>query len=526
MTAVAWDAVVVGGGAAGCVAAARLGESGRNVLLIEAGPGEPRPSSTAGLDIIAAAESAERQWVGLEVRHRPGARRHRYRQGYGLGGGTMINALLLSPGDRDDYRRWEQAHHCAGWGPDDMGPWLSAVADRYPGRSLRPGPISAAFERAAADAGHPVGGSSMDQDRLGVVEARLGVDGDRRRSAVDAYLAPVDGRPVAAGVSVLTGRSVRRIATHGGRVTGIELGNGETIGSPLVVVCAGAIATPALLLSSGIGGRSVGRGMKDHPSFAFTVALRADHDQASPGPVDPGSEGAPVTQRAISRLLRWSSGPGERGDLQAFVIDRVDDGAAGDTGLRRRHGGAGNGEPEAMAVVVVGLMRVSSTGWVTIGSQSAGLGGAGPDRGAPDVVTGALGSADDRRRLRAAVRRVGQLLRSRPMQPLVEGIHIDDVGTPVAALDAMTDAELDQWLMGHPGPYAHPAGSCAMGPSGHRRSVVACEPESAGRVLDCRGLYLADASIMPDLVQGGLQLPVMAVAERVAAGIIAADPPL
>ncbi len=518
MTAGRWDAVVVGGGAAGCVVAARLGAGGREVLLIEAGPGEPRPSAAAGLDIIAAAELADRQWAGLEVRHQPEGQRHRYRQGYGLGGGTMINALLLSPGDRDDYRRWAQVHRCAGWGPQDMDPWLSAVADRYPGRPLPPRSLSQAFESAAAAAGHAVGGSSMDQDRLGVLATRLAVDGDRRRTAVDAYLGSSDGRPAAAGVSILTGRAVRRVIASDDRVTGVELADGETIDSPLVVLCAGAIATPALLLSSGIGGRSVGQRLKDHPSFAFTVALRSG-DAEAPG-------GAQAQQRLVSRLLRWSSGPEERGDLQAFVIDRVDDGAAEDPALRRRHRTAGEGAAGPMGVVVVGLMRVSSTGSVSVDRQSVATTSGSTTSAvaaspALDVVTGVLGSVDDRRRLRSAVRHIGRLLRSRPMESLVGAIHIDDAGTPAAAIDTMTEVELDRWLVGHPGPYSHPAGSCAMGPSSDRRSVVACEPASAGRVLGCRGLYLADASILPDLVQGGLQVPVMAVAERVAAGILA-----
>lgn len=480
-----WDAVVVGAGPAGCAAAAGLAGSGRRVLLIEAGPGEPRPASVAGLDIIAAAEEPTRQWAGMMVRDAPGGPLRAYRQGRGLGGGSMINALLLAPGDRRDYRRWEQDHHCRGWGPDAMEPWLTRVSRRIPGGQLNPGPLTGAFVQAAADRGHPVGGSSMDQDRLGVIEARLAIDGLRRRSAVDAYLQTDDALVGdGAGLTIRSGATVGRILIDGTTVTGVELADGERVRSPLVVLCAGAIATPQLLLASGVVRPPVGGRLKDHPSFAFTIGLRSNGNR---------QPGGPGWSRSISRLLRWSSGPEEHGDLQAFVIERVD------------------GEGQApMAVVVVGLMRVDGTGSIRSENRS------------PAAVTlGGEDSAGDRHRLALAVRDVHRLLGGDAMSPLVDTIHIDDRGTPAEALTAMTDDQLHRWLLAHPGPYSHPAGSCPMGPESDPRSVTSCEPAEAGRLLGHDGLYVADASIMPDLVQCGLQLPVMAVAERVTAAILA-----
>lgn len=490
-----WDAVVVGAGPAGCVMAARLVDSGRRVMLIEAGPGEPRPAAVAGLDVIAAAEDPSRQWPDSPVRARPDGPVRHYRQGFGLGGGSMINALLLSPGDHSDYQRWEQQYGCRGWGPDHMRPWLAKARAAIPGGSVAPGPMSEAFGRAAVGAGHDGGGTSLDPGRLGVLDARLAIEGGRRRSAVDAYLpGSMSGGSGSSNLpALLTGRLVTRIAAEGGRATGVELDDGRLLRSPLVVVTAGAIRTPGLLSRSGlVEGRSRFE-LKDHPSFSFTVSLR-------PESVEGASPGSGETLRNVSQMLRWSSGPDEYGDLQAFVIDRVDDG--------RSASGSG-----PMAVVVVGLMRVSSTGSI------AGATAESAER-AGDPTTGALTSQDDRRRFRSGVSEVYRLLRDPEVSPLVDEIYVDEIGTPAAAFDVMADDELDRWLIDHPGPYAHPAASCPMGPDGSARAVVSSEPERAGVLRGHEGIYLADASIMPDLVQGGLQIPVTALADRVAAAII------
>lgn len=330
----------------------------------------------------------------------------------------------------------------------------------------------------------------MDQDRVGVLAATLAAVGHRRRSAVDAYL---DARSLPGGPAVMTGRPVRRILMVGDRAGGVELENRQRLRSPLIVVCAGAIQTPLLLARSGLTHRPVGARLKDHPSFAFTLALRRNGAEAGPHP------------RTISRLLRWSSGPDAVADLQAFVLDRVDDRAV----ARGAEQLASTGTP--LAVAVVGLMAVSSVGHVT---------GPGLSRAAePGAVIGALTTADDRRRLRAGVSHLDELLRGTEPSSLIEAVHVDDGGTPAAHLRNMDDDGRDRWIAAHPGPYSHPAGSCPMGPESDPGAVVDCQAGNRGRLLGYRGVYLADASIMPDLVRGGLQIPVVALAERIVADL-------
>ncbi len=494
-----WDVVVVGAGPAGCVLARRLADDGRRVVLVEAGPGRPQPVATLGLDTIAAAEEPQRTWAGLEVRDAPDGPVRPYRQGRGLGGGSTVNGLLLTRGDRIDYDRWRDEHGCAAWGAADVAPWLDRAASAFPGRTVPPGPVAGALAAAAAAGGHAVGGASTDQDRLGVLEARLAIDGQRRRSAFDAYIGEGAaagrraGRVDDGGPTVRPDTTVARVLTAGGRARGVALASGHRLMAPLVVVCGGAIATPALLARSGLRARPVGLVLRDHPSFALTLALRDRGDHA------------PVEHRVVSRLLRWSSGPDGSGDLQAFAVDRVDR--------------AGDGRP--LAVLVVGLMAPTSTGSVTVADRSEGpaLAAAGAD-----VVTGALTTESDRVRLRSAVRHVAGLLTSGPFDGLVEETFVDDRGTPIDRLLHADDGHFDRWLATHPGPYAHPASSCPMGPESAPGSVVGAEPGNMGRLIGYEGIVVADASVLPDLVRGGLQLPVVAVAERIAADLIDTGP--
>ena len=442
-------------------------------------------------------------WPGLEVRDAVDGPTRPYRQGRGLGGGSMVNGMLLTPGDRVDYRHWAEERGCVGWGPDDLSPWLEAALAHYPTRAVEPGPVTQAVARAAAEDGLAVGGTSLDADRLGVLEARLSAVGERRWAAADAHL-DGDGVDESDGVgarrlagqpvTVVTGVGVDRLVPR--RPGGVEvlLGSGQVVVAPSVVVCAGALATPALLARSGLVADDLrGRPLRDHPSYVFTLVLRDE------------VVGRPDLQRCppvVSRLIRWSSGPAWPGDLQAIVIDRV-----------RPPGWTG----PTLAVVAVGLMAVTSTG------SMAASGGrrteAGDDR--LEVVTGALGVEADRSRLRAGVRRVARWLASAAVDEVVSEVHVDDQATPLAVIGRLSDAELDGLIASRPGPYTHPAASCPMGPEGTPGAITGFEPGRFGQLSGLPDVRLADVSIFPDLVRGGLQLPAVAVASRVAADLAA-----
>ena len=505
------DTVVIGSGPAGAAVADRLATDGRAVVLLEAGPGGPRPAAIDGLDLVAASAEPSRRWSGLQVRDRPHGPRREYVQGRGLGGSSSVNGMVLARGDRLDYRRWEDERGCAGWGPDAMGPWLDLAAAHYPTIEPRPGPVSRALAEAARDDGLPGGGTTLDGDRLGVLAARLAAVGDRRWSAADAHLGAdaARGGRLDGPLTVVTGATVDRIVHRArtgrsGATHRVELVDGERVEAPEIVVCAGGLGTPALLLRSGLVRPSAastpaaaGFALRDHPSYAFTLVLRRTAaDEPTPEAAD---------ERSVATVIRWASSDEWPGDLQAIVVDRVDD-------VRFRPRGP------ALAAVAVGLMAVTSDGRVGPAGGAGSPAGAGPV--GPEVVTGALATDSDRRRLRAGVLRVARWLRSPAMAPLVSEVHIDDRGTPLDRIDELSVDELDRLIASRPGPYAHPAAACPMGPEGDRRSVTAFEPGRAGELLGFPGVRVADASALPDLVRGGLQLPVAAVAERIAADLI------
>lgn len=499
-----WDAIVVGAGVGGCVVAAELAADGRRVLLVEAGPGRPHPESITGLDTVAAADESTRQWAGFQLRSTDRAETRPYRQGFGVGGGSLINSLLLSPGDSSDYLRWQQQYGCVGWGPQDMAPYLEAAIARFGASPAPAGPASQGFAAAAVAAGHPSGGSSLDQDRLGLLQSRLAATDVARLSADSVYLGPAgstSGLAKMAGLEVRSDARVVRVLMNRDAVAGIECSDGERVLAPIVVLAGGAFHSPLLLGQLEQARASVGERLKDHPSFAFTIALHDDFVRDQPG------SDVSARKLLVSSLLRWSSNESEHGDLQAFVIDQV---------------GSRTGEhAQEYAVVVVGLMRVDSTGRVSAATstRSGAPREVSREVSRPEAVTGALTEAADRARFRTGVRHVFELLGSTELSPMVDEIFIDEHGTPASALGAMDDDSLDRFLAKHPGPYAHPAGTCAMGRDDDPRSVVTCDPEIAGQVIGTSGLFVADASIMPDLVQGGLQIPVAAIASRVAEGI-------
>ena len=444
------ETIVVGAGVAGCVVAGRLVEAGHSVTVVEAGPGEPRPASILGLDTVAAAEEPARQWPGLAVRTLGGEDPVGYRQGFGIGGGSAVNSLILSPGDRADYDRWSERFGCQDWDAEEMAPWIDRATRSWPVTVLEPGPITAAFCSAAAGAGHPVGGRTLEQDRLGVLEACLAAQNGRRQSAYDRYLAPMLTESDGIGrLQVVTDRPVRRVTVGDRRAAGVELVDGTHLAADRVILSAGAVQSPRILVASGLSDRPVGDRLLDHPSFAVTIKLRPSV-AAVAGPRD----------RTVSRVLRWSSAepPAEElatgqagiGDLQAFVLDRVDDGRG----------------PDSYAVVVVGLMSVSSAGLVG-------------DASAPPVL-GTLGTPGDRGRLRNGVRHVLELLERPEFADIAEEVFVDDRGTPASMLRSLPDDAFDRWLIEHPGPYAHPAGSCPMDrPRGRRRWSRICRPTEA-----------------------------------------------
>lgn len=531
---VEFDYVIVGGGAAGCVLAARLAaESGGTVALLERGQRDTNRWIHIPATFFKALQSQDSDTVVSEPDPSLGGKSFPVPQGKVLGGGSSVNGMIYMRGQHRDYDDWADEHGCTGWSYSSVLPVFrrqeanTRIDNDYHGMQ---GKLVVADPSAA----HPIGGQIIaaavsmginpTDDFNGAQQEGAGwyqvtAHDGQRQSATHCFLNPELHRE---NLTVLTGHLACRLQVRNRRAVAVEAldtDGGEVIikARREIVLTAGSFHSPKLLMLSGIGPRDeldrhgiemiyeadeVGRNYQDHVGAPVTQRLSGTSG------LHGSDKGFAALKHGFDYFVR------RRGLLTSNLLQSgacVDTSGAGRPDVQYNFAPFAPGGPGA-APLPFHAMQIHP---MTMRPKSRGrLGLQSKDPSAPPkLFAGVLAHNEDLDTLRRGIR----LARAMYAQPELRDIIGGEVWPGPDISSKVGSNRLDDAIREQARTIFHPAGTCRMGPT--EASVV----DLKLRVYGIDGLRVADCSVMPALVSGNTNAPTMMIADRAADFILGLD---